>query len=69
MRHQAREYEMLEGAVRAVVGLAPVFIPKGLKDSARGFNPWCGFEKMPRPEVGGRPILQACRCYQTDRRT
>ena len=34
-----------------MVSLAPV--PKGLKDLARGFNPWSRLKK-PRPEVGGR---------------
>src|SRR5260370_38451932 len=30
------------------------FVPKGLQDSPRGFNPWCRLIKMPRPKRGGR---------------
>ena len=29
------------------------FVPKGLKDSARGFNPWCDPKNAP-PRRGGR---------------
>jgi hypothetical protein len=32
------------------VDRCPGFVPKGPKDSARGFNPWCRSKKTPRPK-------------------
>ena len=36
------------------------FVPKGLKDSAWGFNPRCPLEGPPRPEGAAEPVPQIC---------
>jgi hypothetical protein len=37
------------------------FVPKGLKDSAWGFNPRCLLKGRPRPEGAAEPVPQICK--------